>query len=60
MNAVLSEAYELVSDGHLDLEQFQAFTFDHAVRFYACLDPGFFDGTAVEAEAAAVLSRAGG
>jgi hypothetical protein len=56
MNAVLTEAYELVSDGHLDLTQFRAFTFENAVRFYACLDPGFFDGTAIEVEAAAVLS----
>lgn len=59
MNAVLAEAYELVTDGHLDLEQFRAFTFENAVRFYACLEPGFFDGTAVEAAAAAVLSTVG-
>ena len=56
MNAVLTEAFELVTDGHLELEQFRAFSFENAVRFYACLDRGFFDGTAVEAEAAAVLS----
>ena len=58
MSAVLAEAYELVDNGHLDLEQFRAFTFENAVKFYGCLDPGFFDGTAVEAEAAAVLSAA--
>jgi len=56
MDAVLTEAFALVTDGHLDLEQFRTFTFENAVRFYACLDPGFFDGTAVEAEAAAVLA----
>ena len=50
------EAYELVDDGHLDLEQFRAFTFENAVRFYACLDPDFFAGTIVETEAAAVLA----
>ena len=58
MSAVLAEAYELVHNGHLDLEQFRAFTFDNAVKFYGCLDPEFFDGTAVEAEARAVLSAA--
>jgi predicted TIM-barrel fold metal-dependent hydrolase len=58
MNAVLLEAHELVDDGHLDAEQFRAFTFENAVRFYGSLDRDFFAGTAVEAEAAAVLSRA--
>jgi predicted TIM-barrel fold metal-dependent hydrolase len=57
MNAVLLEAHELVDDGHLDPEHFRAFTFENAVRFYASLDRDFFAGTAVEAEAAAVLSR---
>ena len=56
MNAVLVEAYELVDDGHLDLEQFRTFSFENAVQFYACLDPGFFEGTAIEAEAATFLS----
>ncbi|MEZ7979792.1 MAG: amidohydrolase family protein [Myxococcota bacterium] len=57
MNGVLAEAFELIEDGHLDAEQFRAFTFENAVRFYACLDPSFFEGTAVEAEAAAVLAN---
>ncbi len=57
MNSVLAEAHELVTEGHLDLEQFRTFTFENAVRFYACLDPGFFEGTVVEEEAAAVLSK---
>ena len=55
MNEVLSEAHELVDDGHLDAAQFRRFTFENAVRFYACVDPGFFDGTVVEREAASVL-----
>ena len=58
MNAVLAEAHELLDDGHLDPDQFRAFTFENAVRFYASLDRGFFAGTSVEAEAAAVLSPA--
>ena len=57
MAGVLAEAHELVDDGHLDLAQFREFTFENAVRFYACLDPDFFAGTAVEAEAAKVLAR---
>jgi predicted TIM-barrel fold metal-dependent hydrolase len=56
MNGVLAEAYELVEHGHLDVDQFRAFTFENAVRFYACLDRDFFAGTAVASAAAAVLS----
>jgi predicted TIM-barrel fold metal-dependent hydrolase len=55
MNGVLCEAYELVEDGHLDADQFRAFTLDNAVRFYASLDPDFFVGTRVESEAKAIL-----
>ena len=55
MNGVLGEAYELVDDGHLDLEQFRLFTFENAVRFYASLNPDFFTGTRVESEAKAIL-----
>lgn len=57
MDEVVAEAWELVDDGHLDRDQFRAFTFENAVRFYACLDPGFFEGTRIEAEAAEVLAR---
>ena len=60
MNAVLGEAYELVEAGHLDAEQFRTFSFENAVRFFACLDPEFFAGTRVEAEAARLLGASGG
>ena len=57
MNGVLAEAWELVDDGHLDLEAFRAFSFDNAVRFYGSLDPDCFAGTVIEQQAAAVLAQ---
>ena len=56
MSTLLSEAFGLVENGHLDAQEFRTFTFENAVRFYACLDPNFFEGTAVEEEAARLLS----
>ena len=56
MDAVLAEAYELVDHGLLDTDQFRAFTFENAVRFYGSLDRDFFAGTRVEAEARALLA----
>jgi predicted TIM-barrel fold metal-dependent hydrolase len=56
MNGVLAEAWQLVDDEALDLDQFRAFSFENAVRFYASLDSDFFAGTAVESEAARVLA----
>ncbi|HKK52001.1 MAG TPA: amidohydrolase family protein, partial [Myxococcota bacterium] len=56
MEGVLSEAWELVEDGHLDPDQFRTFTFENAVRFYGSLDPGFFEGTRVEKAAAGILA----
>jgi predicted TIM-barrel fold metal-dependent hydrolase len=52
---VLPEAYKFVETGRLDNDQFRAFTFEHAVRLFGEGNPAFFKGTAVEAEAAAVL-----
>ena len=60
MEGVLAEAFELVDDGHLDADAFRTFTFENAVRFYASLDTGFFDGTRVEAEAAKLLATGDG
>ena len=57
MDGVLAEAYELVDDGHLDADQFRAFTFENAVRFYGSLDPDCFAGTTIETEAARVLAE---
>jgi predicted TIM-barrel fold metal-dependent hydrolase len=55
MGDVMVEAYELLERGVLDADQFREFTFTNAVRMHGGANPGFFRGTAVEAEAAAVL-----
>ena len=57
MSAVMVEAYELLEHGLLDADQFRDFTFTNAVRMHGGANPSFFAGTAVEAEAAAVLRR---
>ena len=44
---VLPEAWELVEDGHLDLEDFRAFTCDHAIDLLGGTNPDFFSGTPI-------------
>jgi predicted TIM-barrel fold metal-dependent hydrolase len=56
MAGVVAEAWELVDDGHINENDFRAFTFENAVRFYASLDPEFFQGTRIEAEARQLLA----
>ncbi len=36
-------------DGHLDLADFRAFTFDNPVALWAGTNPTIFDGTVIEA-----------
>ena len=48
---VLEEAYELVEDGHLTEQHFREFTFSNVVQLYRGMNPSFFAGTVVEAEA---------
>jgi hypothetical protein len=48
---VLSEAWELVERGHLDLADFRDFVFGNALRLFGETNPAFFEGTAL-AEAA--------
>lgn len=55
MAGVLGEALELVDEGRLDRDQFRAFTCDNPIRLHATMNPGFFDGTAVEGYARALL-----
>ena len=55
---VLPEAWELVERGHLDLDQFRAFTFTNAVTLWGTQNPSFFDGTTVEQTARAQLGAA--
>jgi len=45
---VLPEAWELVDDGHLDRDDFRAFTCDNAIELLAGARPDFFEGTVVE------------
>src|SRR5260370_18646152 len=58
MRDPLPEAYELVEDGHITEANFRDFVFANAVRLWGTQNPRFFEGTAVEKEAAAVLKAA--
>ncbi len=53
---VLPEAFELVEHGLLNEEQFRSFTFANAAHLHGEMNPDFFKGTAIEAEAAAELA----
>lgn len=57
MTEILPEAFELVEDGLIDEAQFRDFVFANPVRFYGRLNPDFFAGTRIEAEAAKFLAR---
>ncbi len=56
MADVVLEAYELVDDGLISEDDFRDFVFANPVRFWGEANPNFFKGTAVEAEAAALLT----
>ena len=45
---VLPEAWELVDDGHLDLDEFREFTFGNVTKLVTAGNPSFFAGTVVE------------
>ncbi|MBT5838711.1 MAG: amidohydrolase, partial [Rhodospirillaceae bacterium] len=51
----LGEAHELVDDDLISDEDFGDFTFANSVRLHGRMNPDFFKGTVIEAEAAAVL-----
>ncbi len=51
MCGVLPEAFELVEKEILDADRFRAFAADNAIKLHTSGNPGFFDGTAVEAYA---------
>jgi hypothetical protein len=55
MREVTAEAYEMVEHGLLDEDEFRDFMFTNAVRMWGSVNPDFFKGTAVEAEAEEVL-----
>ena len=52
---VLCEAWELVENGHLDLDDFRAFTFGNPVALWGGTNPDFFAGTIVETAARSEL-----
>ena len=56
MGEVLEEAWEMVDHGLVDEDAFRDFTFTNPVRFHTRANPGFFDGTAVEAAVADLLA----
>ncbi|MFM9885760.1 MAG: amidohydrolase family protein [Burkholderiales bacterium] len=56
---VVPEAYELLEHGLLNDEEFRAFTFENAVRFWGTHNPAFFKGTVIERAAADVLATKG-
>jgi len=60
MTEVLGEAWELVEDGRIAEDDFRDFVFTNPVRFYTSVNPDFFVGTRIEAEAARVVAEAGG
>jgi predicted TIM-barrel fold metal-dependent hydrolase len=57
MTEVLEEAYEMVEYGWIDEKQFRAFTFENVISLHGGMNPDFFNGTVVEAEAKAELAR---
>ncbi len=56
MTEILEEAWELVEHEQIDTDDFRDFVFANPVRFYTRLNPDFFAGTRVEAEAARVAA----
>jgi predicted TIM-barrel fold metal-dependent hydrolase len=52
----LPEAYELVENGLLTAADFRDFSFANAVRLWGRQNPGFFAGTRIAGDAAAVLA----
>jgi predicted TIM-barrel fold metal-dependent hydrolase len=53
---ILSEAYSLVEAGLIDAGDFRDFTFTNPVRLHLGMNPAYYDGTTIEAEAAKLLA----
>ena len=56
MTRVLADAWKLVTRGLITEEDFRLFTFANPVMMHAGMNPDFFKGTAVEAEAAKLMA----
>jgi hypothetical protein len=57
MTEILPEAYELVEQELVSETDFRDFVFGNPVRFYTRLNPDFFRGTRIEAEAALLVKE---
>jgi len=57
MEEIAAEAYELVERGAISEEDFRDFTFINPLKLWASLNPRFFEGTAIEVEAARELAQ---
>ena len=59
MSSVLADAYELVEDGIVSEADFRDFVFCNPVKLLAGMNPDFFKGTVVEADAEIFLKESG-
>ena len=59
MAGVLPEAYELLDDKLIDVDDFRGFVFANAVRFYSENNRNFFAGSVLEAEVARFWQQEG-
>jgi predicted TIM-barrel fold metal-dependent hydrolase len=57
MTGILPEAFELVEHERVSEADFRDFVFGNPVRFYTRLNPDFFRGTRIEAEAAKLVQE---
>jgi hypothetical protein len=57
MRDVIAEAHELVDEGLISDADFRDFSFANTVRLHGGMNPDFFAGTVVEAEAAKLLAQ---
>jgi hypothetical protein len=58
MRKPLTEAHELVDEGHITKDNFRDFVFANTVHLWGTQNPKFFEGTMVAKAAAAELARA--
>ena len=56
MTGVLPEAYELVEDEKITIQDFRNFVCDNPIRFWGETNPNFFAGTVVDEAAKTVLN----
>lgn len=53
------ESYELVEEGLLSAADYRDFMFSNAVKLHGSMNPDFFKGTIIEADASRVLAKQG-